>query len=46
MKIFTNVDDGFVKTTINLQNELSCGLFMVNITAGNKIFTERLVIQE
>jgi len=39
------VSDGFVKTNIDLRNELANGFYMVNITAGEKNYTERLVIQ-
>jgi len=40
------VQDGFVKANIDLNNELAGGLYMVNITAGDKTYTERLVIQK
>lgn len=40
------VADGFVKANIDLHNELANGLYMVNITAGEKIYNERLVIQK
>jgi len=40
------VNDGFVKTNIDLNGELSNGLYMVNITAGEKTYNERLVIQK
>ncbi len=39
------VQDGFVKTNIDLNGDLAGGLYMVNITAGDKTYTERLVIQ-
>ncbi|MCC6540687.1 MAG: T9SS type A sorting domain-containing protein [Flavobacteriales bacterium] len=39
------VQDGFVKTSLDLNGELASGLYMVNITAGDKTYTERLVIQ-
>ena len=40
------VSDGFVKTNIDLHDELANGLYMVNITAGEKTYNERLVIQK
>ena len=40
------VNDGFVKTNIDLHDELANGLYMVNITAGEKTYNERLVIQK
>ena len=40
------VSDGFVKTNIDLHDELANGLYMVNITAGEKTYIERLVIQK
>ena len=40
------VNDGFVKTNIDLNGELSNGLYMVNITAGEETYNERLVIQK
>jgi len=39
------VQDGFVKTNLDLNGDLSGGMYMVNITAGDKTYTERLVIQ-
>jgi hypothetical protein len=36
---------GVVTATLELGGELAAGLYMVNITAGDKLFTERLVIQ-
>jgi hypothetical protein len=39
------VQDGFVKTNMELNGDLSGGLYMVNITAGDRTYTERLVIQ-
>ena len=39
------VQDGFVKTNLELNGELAGGMYMVNITAGDKTYTERLVIQ-
>ena len=39
------VQDGFVNTNVELGNHLSGGLYIVNVTAGTKTYTERLVIQ-
>ncbi|HPF91444.1 MAG TPA: GEVED domain-containing protein, partial [Flavobacteriales bacterium] len=39
------VQDGFVKTNLELNGDLSGGMYMVNITSGDKTYTERLVIQ-
>jgi len=39
------VNDGFVNTNLELGSQLAGGLYMVNVTAGNKTYTERLVIQ-
>ncbi|MCB9163616.1 MAG: T9SS type A sorting domain-containing protein [Flavobacteriales bacterium] len=34
-----------MKTNLELNGELAGGMYMVNITAGDKTYTERLVIQ-
>jgi hypothetical protein len=39
------VTDGNVNTTLDLNGELAAGMYMVNITAGETLYTERLVIQ-
>ncbi|MBK9764025.1 MAG: T9SS type A sorting domain-containing protein [Flavobacteriales bacterium] len=39
------VQDGYLNTVIDLQGDLAGGMYMVNITAGDKTYTERLVIQ-
>jgi len=39
------VQDGSVNTAMELNNELSNGMYLVNFTAGTKAYTERLVIQ-
>jgi len=39
------VQDGFVNTVLELNGELSAGMYMVNIVAGEMTFTERLLIQ-
>jgi hypothetical protein len=38
------VQDGFLNTTLELNGDLAGGMYMVNITAGDKAYTERLVI--
>ncbi|MBL7951694.1 MAG: T9SS type A sorting domain-containing protein [Flavobacteriales bacterium] len=39
------VQDGFLQTAVDLNGDLAGGMYMVNITAGDKTYTERLVIQ-
>ncbi|MBL0128148.1 MAG: T9SS type A sorting domain-containing protein [Flavobacteriales bacterium] len=39
------VQDGFINTVLELNGDLSGGMYMVNITAGGKTYTQRLVIQ-
>ncbi len=39
------VQDGFLNSAVALNGDLSGGLYMVNITAGDKTYTERLVVQ-
>ena len=39
------VSGGNVNTNIALNGELAAGMYLVNITAGDKTYTERLVIQ-
>jgi hypothetical protein len=39
------VADGNVNTVIDLAGELAAGMYLVNITAGERVYTERLVIQ-
>jgi hypothetical protein len=39
------VQDGFLKTNLDLNGDLATGMYMVNITAGEKTYTQRLVIQ-
>ncbi|MBK9417010.1 MAG: T9SS type A sorting domain-containing protein [Flavobacteriales bacterium] len=39
------VADGKVNTVIDLNGELAAGMYLVNITAGENTYTERLVIQ-
>ncbi len=40
------VQDGFLNTVLDLNGEIASGMYMVNITAGDKTYTERLVIQK
>ena len=40
------VQDGFLNTVLDLNGELANGVYMVNIAAGAKTCTERLVIQK
>jgi len=37
---------GFINTVLDLNGELATGLYMVHITAGDAVYTERLVIQK
>ncbi|MBK9174990.1 MAG: T9SS type A sorting domain-containing protein [Flavobacteriales bacterium] len=39
------VQGGFLNTVVELNGELATGMYLVNITAGDKVYTERLVIQ-
>jgi hypothetical protein len=39
------VSGGNVNTVLDLNGELATGLYLVNITAGDTVYTERLVIQ-
>ncbi|MBK8498168.1 MAG: T9SS type A sorting domain-containing protein [Flavobacteriales bacterium] len=39
------VADGFVNSIIELNGELAAGMYLVNITAGTTVHTQRLVIQ-
>ncbi|MFZ1695119.1 MAG: T9SS type A sorting domain-containing protein, partial [Flavobacteriales bacterium] len=40
------VSAGYVNTTISLNGELANGMYMVSITAGSAVYTERLVVQQ
>ena len=40
------VNDGFINTVLELNGDMANGMYMVNITAGEKTYTERLVIQK
>src|SRR5690606_32760869 len=37
--------DGNLNTVIDLEGQLAAGMYMVNITAGDKTYTQRLVVQ-
>ncbi|MCB0763830.1 MAG: T9SS type A sorting domain-containing protein [Flavobacteriales bacterium] len=37
--------DGFVNTVVDLNGDLAAGMYMVNIIAGDRVYTQRLVIQ-
>ena len=39
------VNAGAVNTVIELNSELAAGLYMVNITAGDRVYAERLMVQ-
>jgi hypothetical protein len=39
------VNDGMINTVLDLNGELAAGMYMVNITAGETLYTERLMIQ-
>ncbi|MCB9184412.1 MAG: T9SS type A sorting domain-containing protein [Flavobacteriales bacterium] len=39
------VQDGYLNTVLELNGELATGMYLVNITAGSTVHTERLVIQ-
>ena len=39
------VQDGYVNTVLELNGEFATGMYLVNITAGSTVHTERLVIQ-
>jgi hypothetical protein len=39
------VNAGAVNTVIDLKGELAAGMYLVNITAGERVYTERLMVQ-
>jgi len=39
------VQDGYLNTVLDLNKEIANGMYMVHITAGEKNYTERLVLQ-
>ncbi|MEZ4739212.1 MAG: T9SS type A sorting domain-containing protein [Flavobacteriales bacterium] len=40
------VQDGFLNTALSLNDDVASGVYVVSITAGDKAYTERLVIQK
>jgi len=40
------VQDGFVNQVVDLNGEISTGMYMVKMTAGEQVYTERLMIQK
>jgi len=40
------IQDGFLNTTIDLNGDLAVGMYMVKVTAGEEVFTQRVVIQK
>ncbi len=39
------VNDGMINTVLDLNGEFAAGMYLVNITAGETVYTERLMIQ-
>jgi hypothetical protein len=39
------VNDGMINTVFDLNNELAAGMYLMNITAGETVYTQRLVVQ-
>jgi hypothetical protein len=39
------VQDGYVNTVLDLNGELAAGMYVVSVTAGTQVYTERLVVQ-
>ncbi len=39
------VNEGVVNTSVDLKGSLAAGMYVVNITAGETVYTERLVVQ-
>lgn len=39
------VNDGFLSTTLDLNGTIAAGMYQVTITAGDRIYSERLVVQ-
>ncbi|MBK8500687.1 MAG: T9SS type A sorting domain-containing protein [Flavobacteriales bacterium] len=39
------VNDGFLSTTLELNGTIAAGMYQVTITTGERIYSERLVIQ-
>ena len=40
------IQDGVLNTTIDLNGDLAVGMYMVKVTAGDEVFTQRVVIQK
>ena len=40
------IQDGTLNTTIDLNGDLAVGMYMVKVTAGEEVFTQRVVIQK
>jgi len=40
------VQDGFVNQVVDLNGEISTGMYLVKVTVGEQVYTERLVIQK
>jgi len=40
------IQDGLINTTIDLNGDLADGMYMVKVTAGDEVFTQRVVIQK
>ncbi|MFZ1333160.1 MAG: T9SS type A sorting domain-containing protein [Flavobacteriales bacterium] len=38
--------DGFLNTVVDLNGDLNAGMYIVNITAGDVVYTQRVVIQK
>jgi hypothetical protein len=36
---------GYLNTVMDLEGEIAAGMYLVNITAGDRLYTERLVVQ-
>jgi len=40
------IQDGLINTTIDLNGDLADGMYVVKVTAGDEVFTQRVVIQK
>ena len=40
------IQDGVLNTTIDLNGDLAVGMYLVKVTAGEEVFTQRVVIQK
>ncbi|MBP6313765.1 MAG: T9SS type A sorting domain-containing protein [Flavobacteriales bacterium] len=43
---WSRAQDGMINTVVDLNNELASGMYMVQITAGDEVFSQRVVIQK